>query len=177
MDADGRLFLDIVGLRRWVPHHAPGGGSVVYCVAGVCDAAGKFVAKRKAQETGQARVEKEVRWAGPTLLFELDRSTAFVRIRVVERRFRKREVGSVTLDLSHYSVADRVERWFRLVPAEPPADAAAARGELRLRIRFGEPAFKEDDWRPCRSECCVVLCVCVSDPLRFRFAHVAQPRQ
>jgi hypothetical protein len=93
----------------------------VYCVVGVCDSSGKWSAKRKQLETLQVKTEREVRWpttvptttsssssAPASLVLELDKGTAFVRVKVLERRFRKRELGCVTLDLSHYNIADRL---------------------------------------------------------------------
>lgn len=48
-----------------------------------------------------------MKWPPATITLDLDRATAFVRVKVLERRFRKRDVGSVTIDLSTYTVADR----------------------------------------------------------------------
>lgn len=56
-----------------------------------------------------------MKWNHPTIVVDIDKTISFVRINVFEKRtFRKREVGCVTIDLSTYSVADRVDRWFKV---------------------------------------------------------------
>jgi hypothetical protein len=68
------------------------------------------------------------------MILDVD-DNAIIKILVLERRFRKTEVGQVMIDLSHYTPSDRVDRWFKLVSV---ADENDKKGELRLRIRFME---------------------------------------
>ncbi len=116
----------------------------MYAIAGLCDVQGRWVAKRRNVSTNQVKLDKEVRFATPSMVLEYElNKPSLVRVVCLERRFRKREIGYVTLDLSHYTASDRVDRWFKLVEGE--GDKKDQRkGEVRLRIRFqAEPPFDE----------------------------------
>jgi hypothetical protein len=119
-------------------------GTVVYAIAGLCDAQGRWTAKRRNGTTNQVKVDKEVRFLSPTMVFEYD-GAATLRIVCLERRFRKRELGHVVLDLEHYTSTDRVDRWFKLVE-EDGEKKEQKKGEVRVRVRFtAEPWSEEKD--------------------------------
>ena len=100
------------------------------------------MAKRRNGTTNQVKVDKEVRFLSPTMVFEYE-GAATLRIVCLERRFRKRELGHVVLDLAHYTSTDRVDRWFKLVE-EDGEKKEQKKGEVRLRVRFtAEPSFEE----------------------------------
>ncbi len=153
-----KVYIDVVGLRNWTPLHAPGAGAsksrvfgtlrsrreVVYAIAGLCDGQGRWTAKRRNGTTNQVKVDKEVRFLSPTMVFEYE-GAATLRIVCLERRFRKRELGHVVLYLAHYTSTDRVDRWFKLVE-EDGDKKEQKKGEVRLRVRFtAEPSFEEKD--------------------------------
>ena len=81
----------------------------------------------------------DVRFDAHGLAFDAE-PTSLIRILILEQRFWKKEVGQVMIDLSHYTATDRIDRWFKMV-----GEDGEKRGELRLRIRFSEEPFDEQD--------------------------------
>lgn len=80
------------------------------------------------------KVDVEVRFLQSTMTFEIDDLAAsFVRVLCTERRFRKRDIGHVLIDLSQYTVEDRVDRWFKLCDEE--------KGEKRGEVRYDQSIF------------------------------------
>lgn len=135
------LYLDVVALRNWKPAHGAGAGAVVYCMVGAVDGQGRWAVKRRTHVTAQVKVDKEVRFGGTSLEVDVG-NEPMVRVLCVERRFRKREVGHVLLDMSLYTAADRIDRWFKLCSEGVPDK----RGELRLRLRFApDPPFRDEE--------------------------------
>ena len=85
-------------------------------MAGFSDAQGKWMSKRKNFFTNQVKVDKEVRFANTTIVLDVEepRGGATIKVLCLERRFRKREIGYVLIDLSQFTPSDRVDRWFKL---------------------------------------------------------------